>query len=93
MNEGAPSDPVQVPITGTLDLHGFQPSEVKELVKEYLDACLEEEISHGRIIHGKGIGTLREVVHAQLRKHPKVKSFASGDESSGGWVATKFTLA
>ena len=93
MNEGAPSDPVQVPITGTLDLHGFQPSEVKELVEEYLCVCLEKGILQGRIIHGKGIGTLREVVHAQLRKHPKVKSFAQGNESSGGWGATKFTLA
>jgi len=93
VNEGTPSDPVAVPITGTLDLHGFQPSEVKELVKEYLDACLEKGILHGRIIHGKGIGTLKEVVHAQLRKHPTVKSFAQGDESSGGWGATKFTLA
>ena len=92
MTAGDPSDPIQVPITGTLDLHGFQPGEVKELVKEYLDACIEEGILHGRIIHGKGIGTLREVVHAQLRKHPKVKSFAQGDESSGGWGATKFTL-
>lgn len=93
MSQGLPSGPIQVPITGTLDLHGFQPSEVKELVKEYLAACSEEGILHGRIIHGKGIGTLREVVHAQLRKHSKVKSFASGDEASGGWGATKFTLS
>ena len=93
MKEGKPNDPIQVPITGTLDLHGFQPSEVKELVAEYLGACIEEGIQHGRIIHGKGIGTLREIVQAQLRTHPKVNSYAQGDESSGSWGATKFTLS
>ena len=93
MKEGKPNDPIQVPITGTLDLHGFQPSEVKELVAEYLGACIEEGIQHGRIIHGKGIGTLREIVQAQLRIHPKVSSYAQGDESSGSWGATKFTLS
>ena len=93
MNEGNPDDPIQVPITGTLDLHGFQPSEIKELVAEYLDACIKEGIQHGRIIHGKGIGTLREVVQSQLSRHPKVSSYAGGDQSSGSWGATKFTLS
>lgn len=83
---------MRVPITGTLDLHGFKPNEIKELVAEYLDACIEEGIRHGRIIHGKGIGTLREIVHAQLRKNRMVKCFTQGDESSGGWGATIFTL-
>jgi DNA-nicking Smr family endonuclease len=92
VTEGNPNDPIQVPITGTLDLHGFNPSEVKELVAEYIEACIEKGILHGRIIHGKGIGTLREVVHSQLRKNPMVKTFAQGDESSGGWGATRFTL-
>lgn len=92
MSEGNTVEPVQVPITGTLDLHGFLPAEVKELVDEYLSTCLEMGIPQGRIIHGKGIGTLREIVHSQLRKNPSVQSFALGDGNSGGWGATSFAL-
>ena len=92
MNEEKPSETIRVPITGTLDLHGFQPSEVKELIREYLSSCLETGIFEGRIIHGKGIGTLREIVHAQLKANPCVLSFALGDAGSGGWGSTSFTL-
>jgi len=92
VNEEKPSETIRVPITGTLDLHGFQPSEVKELIREYLSSCLETGIFEGRIIHGKGIGTLREIVHAQLKSNPLVLSFALGDAGSGGWGSTSFTL-
>lgn len=92
MSEENSDATVQVPITGTLDLHGFQPSEIKELIKEYLSSCLDAGILQGRIIHGKGIGTLREIVHSQLRANPHVLSFALGDGNSGGWGSTSFTL-
>jgi dsDNA-specific endonuclease/ATPase MutS2 len=85
-------DPVQVPINGTLDLHGFRPSDVKVLVIEYLNECSKKEIHQGRIIHGKGIGTLREIVHSILKSHPKVNSFSLGDSTSGGWGSTSFIL-
>jgi len=92
MNEEKPSETIRVPITGTLDLHGFQPSEVKELIPEYLSSCIETGLLEGRIIHGKGIGTMREIVHAQLKANPSVLSFALGDAGSGGWGSTSFTL-
>lgn len=84
--------PIKVPISGTLDLHGFKPSEVKELVSEYLDECFRTGISSGRIIHGKGIGTLREIVHSVLRTHSKVSSFQLGGMNSGNWGSTSFSL-
>ena len=84
--------PIEIPINGTLDLHGFNPSEVKELVTEYLDECARKGIAEGRIIHGKGIGTLREIVHSILKVHPFVCSFALGNSSSGGWGSTSFLL-
>jgi len=85
-------DPIEVPITGTLDLHGFQPSEIKALIPEYLSICFERGIMQGRIIHGKGIGTLREIVHSQLRSNRHILSFALGEGDSGGWGSTSFTL-
>jgi len=86
------SDPIEVPIDGTLDLHHFQPKEIADLVREYLKACKEKEIISVRLIHGKGIGTLREIVHSTLRKTPEVKSFRLADETGGGWGATLVTL-
>jgi dsDNA-specific endonuclease/ATPase MutS2 len=86
-------EPVIIPINGTLDLHGFQPREVKELVLEYIDECVRLGIRECRIVHGKGRGTLREIVHSILRKHPNVSSFSIGVINSGGWGSTSFSLA
>jgi len=90
MNDG--EDPVVVPINGTLDLHGFRPSEIKCIMEEFIFACCEKNILQGRLIHGKGIGTLREIVHARLKANPLVKSYRLGDQTSGGWGATLFEL-
>ena len=82
------SDPIEIPIDGTLDLHAFRPAEVRDLVREYLAACREREILQVRIIHGKGTGTLRETVHSVLRRMPEVASFRLAGEDAGGWGAT-----
>ncbi|MGE5894182.1 MAG: Smr/MutS family protein [bacterium] len=81
-------EPVHLPIDGILDLHTFQPSEVKDLVPDYLSACRERGILHVRIIHGKGTGTLREVVHTLLRRLPEVISFKTARADEGGWGST-----
>lgn len=81
-------EPIQLPIDGVLDLHTFRPSEVKELVTDYLEACLVKGIFRVRIIHGKGIGNLRRTVHALLSKHPDVLSYTLANEHFGGWGAT-----
>ena len=78
-------------IDGVLDLHMFAPRETRDLVRDYLDACRERGILTVRIIHGKGIGVQRGIVHAVLREHPAVARFAHpGDE--GSWGATVVTL-
>ncbi len=80
--------PVEQPINGILDLHTFDPSDVKDLVPEYLTACRERGILQVRIIHGKGSGTLREIVHSALENLSYVKSFRTAGEDAGGWGAT-----
>ncbi len=84
----AEPDPVRIPITGELDLHTFRPAEVPRLIDSYLAACRERGLREVRIVHGKGTGTLRETVHAILRRSPLVESFRLGDETSGSWGAT-----
>ena len=87
-NEILNMEPTQWPIDGTLDLHLFQPSEVGDLVPEYLNECRRRGIPKVRIIHGKGTGQLRERVHAILRRLPSVTSFGLTPAEAGGWGAT-----
>jgi DNA-nicking Smr family endonuclease len=81
-------EPIQLPITGVLDLHTFKAKDVKDLVPDYLAACHEKGIFQVRIIHGKGTGTLRTTVHSILSKHPLVASFNLDHPEYGGWGAT-----
>ena len=83
---------VELPIDGVLDLHTFRPSDVGDLVPTYLAECRKRGILHVRIIHGKGIGALRETVHAILRRMPEVEGFALAPEYAGGWGATVVAL-
>lgn len=85
--------PVQYPIDGTLDLHQFHPSDVKELIPDYLEECRSRGILQVRIVHGKGTGALREQVHAILKRLPWVTSFRLGGHAGGGWGATLAELA
>ena len=82
------SEPVELPIDGTLDLHTFRPEEVQDVVRDYIEECRNRGIMQVRIIHGKGIGTLREIVHATLSRMPEVESFRLAGEEGGGWGAT-----
>ncbi len=78
------SDAFEFPIDGTLDLHTFDPKDVKELIVDYIDACLEKEIFHLRIIHGKGRGVLLKITQSVLEKHPAVVSFRHESGTGGG---------
>jgi len=82
------NEPVAIPITGELDLHTFAPREVTAVLDAYIEACRERGIFTLRVVHGKGIGTLRQTVHAHLRHQPLVLSFTAADERAGGWGAT-----
>ena len=85
-------DFIKQPINGVLDLHTFQPGDVKDLVPEYLTECRKRGILQVRIIHGKGTGALRETVRSVLEKLPYVESFRTADELAGGWGATIVVL-
>ncbi|MEK6698692.1 MAG: Smr/MutS family protein [Nitrospirota bacterium] len=80
--------PAELPIDGTLDLHTFDPRDVKDLVPDYLAACRGKGILQVRIIHGKGTGTLKKIVQSVLEKLPSVLSFRTAEETAGGWGAT-----
>ena len=79
---------IEFPIDGVLDLHTFDPREIKELIPEYLHLCQEQGILKVRIIHGKGRGVLRSSVHSLLSRLPEVASLRTAGEGEGGWGAT-----
>ena len=88
----AEDDPVKIPIDGVLDLHTFHPKDVKDLVPEYLRECRSQGIYQVRIIHGKGTGTLRTIVHSILEKDPHVLHFQTALYDGGSWGATEVEL-
>lgn len=83
---------VELPIDGTLDLHQFRPNEVKDLLYDYLPLCRERGILQVRIIHGKGKGVLRRLVHAQLERMDMVAGFRLAGSDGGEWGATLVNL-
>lgn len=75
----------------TLDLHAFQPRDVRAVVVAFLDEAEAAGFAHVRIIHGKGIGVQRAIVRGVLEKHPAVLSFGTAIDG-GGWGATVVNL-
>lgn len=75
-----------------LDLHTFQPKDCADVVEEYVRAAQEAGMTTVRIIHGKGTGTLRRIVHGVLDRHPAVRTYQLADPRSGSWGATRVEL-
>jgi tetratricopeptide (TPR) repeat protein len=82
---------VELPIDGILDLHQFRPGDARDVVGDYLDACREKGVLDVRIVHGKGKGVLRRIVHSLLEKRADVVSYRLAADG-GGWGATQVRL-
>ncbi len=85
-------EPIKIEINGVIDLHTFHPRDAKNVVIDYLEACLEKGIYQVRIIHGKGQGILRERVRKHLENHSLVRSSRTAPPEAGGWGATLVEL-
>jgi DNA mismatch repair protein MutS2 len=73
-------------------LHEKKVAEAIPLVEEYLNESYNAALLQVRIIHGKGIGVLRQAVRDHLHNHRLVESFASADKDRGGDGATEVFL-
>src|SRR4051812_48775170 len=81
-------EPVEIPITDSIDLHSFSPREVRDVVEAYLVEAHKKGFRIVRIIHGKGVGVQREIVRNVLSETHFVKSFKNAPEFSGSWGST-----
>jgi DNA-nicking Smr family endonuclease len=79
-----PDDVVEIPIEDSLDLHPFRPKDIRAVVEDYLQAAHERGFREVRLIHGRGIGVQRGVVHRLLQTHPLVEAFSDAPESRLG---------
>lgn len=79
---------VELEITDVLDLHSFPPREVKDVVRDYLDAAWDKGLRRLRIIHGRGIGVQRRTVRSLLERDPRVRGYGDAPATAGGWGAT-----
>ncbi len=82
------SEPFDVEITDSIDLHAFAPKDIRAVTEEYLTEAHRKGFRIVRIIHGKGIGVQRETVRKVLERSELVESFKNSDEFSGGRGAT-----
>ena len=86
-------EPVRIPITDIFDLHSVPDRDVKAIVEEYLIEARARGFRHVRIIHGRGIGTRREMVRAILARTGFVESHGEAPAEAGGWGATLAVLS
>ena len=81
------------PLTNEIYLRRLTVDEARLRLDQYLDNAFMTGLCQVRVIHGKGTGTLRQVVREQLGKHPLVKSYRPGDYGEGGAGVTIVELA
>ena len=67
-----------------LDLRGMRAEEALERLDDYMDSAYLSQMPYVRIIHGKGTGKLRKVVHKSLQNNGQVKSYELGKDGEGG---------
>jgi len=87
-----PTEPNEPPLGDELDLHTFLPKECADVVTEYVRAAQEAGLTTVRIVHGKGTGTLRRIVHGVLERHPAVRAYRLAGVQRGSWGATLVEL-
>jgi DNA mismatch repair protein MutS2 len=76
-----------------LHLRGQRVEDILPRLNKHLDDAYLAGLPFVRIVHGKGTGTLRQVVRETLAEHPLVVSFRPGELNEGGEGVTVAKLA
>lgn len=87
-HDGDDGEVAVLPIEDSIDLHGFLPREIPDVVESYIEAAAEKGFREVRLIHGRGTGFQRMRVREVLARHPLVEHFTDAPATRGGWGAT-----
>ena len=80
------------PTSSRLDLRGFRGEEAVNEVAHFIDEALVSGLNELEIIHGKGEGILRKLIHEYLQNRPEVRHFELAPWEQGGPGCTLVTL-
>lgn len=80
---GIGSDEIR-PFSGSLDIRGKRGEDAVQEVTRYVDEGLSRGMEQLAIIHGKGNGILRKLVHNHLAARPDVRHFETAPIEEGG---------
>lgn len=70
-------------ISPEIKLIGFTSDEALNSLDKYIDECVLSGLNSIRIVHGKGSGKLRSVIHNYLKKHPSIESYNLAEYGQG----------
>lgn len=85
LEDAAPSGSFTVDSPGVeLSLRGLSVDEALMKLDHYIDRAYLSGLPYARIVHGKGTGTLREMVQRELKKNKNVSRFELGGHTEGG---------
>jgi DNA mismatch repair protein MutS2 len=70
--------------TTEMSIRGMRAEEANLDLQRFLDEAILGNLHQVRIVHGKGEGILRKIVHDFLRRHRDVESYRLGEPSEGG---------
>ena len=77
-------DHLKLDASTSLDLRGMRADEGLRALEEFINDGILGTLTHATIIHGKGTGAMRKVVHEYLHEHPQLKSWRIGTIHEGG---------
>ena len=80
--------PESIIVTDTLDLHGFFPEQIPEMIEAFINNALDLGLHQLKIIHGKGKSRLKFEVYQILNKNPHISRYYDAPPESGGWGTT-----
>jgi DNA mismatch repair protein MutS2 len=76
-----------------VNIIGLTVDEALPVVDKFIDQALFHGLEKVQVIHGIGLGRLRNAISKYLREHPRVKRYALGDPAKGGGGVTFVDLS
>ncbi|HUL49805.1 MAG TPA: Smr/MutS family protein [Gemmatimonadales bacterium] len=67
-----------------VSLRGMRIDEAEALLTRALDEAILQDLPYLRVIHGKGTGAMRRMVHEMVAHDPRVRSYALAPANQGG---------